>query len=316
LHVEERWMDEIEDMTTFVEVVRGLSLSRAAESLHISKSMVSRRLTRLEEGFGARLLDRTTRGVRPTEAGIELLERAERILDEMQQAREAVAAHSGAVLGTLRVTVPQSLGSRRMGNLFAEFAAAHPQLALDVDFDDRVKDLIDNKYDAAIRIGQMPDSSFIIRQLLPVKVMCLASPSYLAAHGTPQEPRDLYGHECLRYLNSRSGEWEFLSNGQPVRIRPKGRMASSNGEALLDWAIHGYGVVHAPSFLAEEALADGRLVQILENDAAPELSMCVMRPPGGFVPAKVRALTDFLVANMGVCQVVLQGEKGAGRRKT
>jgi DNA-binding transcriptional LysR family regulator len=292
-------MDEIEDMTTFVEVVRGLSLSRAAESLNISKSMVSRRLSRLEEGFGARLLDRTTRGVRPTEAGIELLERAERILDEMREAREAVAALSGTVLGTLRITVPLSLGGGRMGRLLAEFAALYPQLALDVDFDDRVKDLIDNKYDAAIRIGQMPDSSFIIRQLMPVKAACLASPDYLRRHGTPREPRDLYAHECLRYLNSRTGEWDFLSEGKLIRVRPRGRMASGNGEALLEWAIHGYGVVNAPTFMAEEAMADGRLVQVLEDYPSPEFSMCVMRPPGGLVPAKVRALTDFLVGAFG-----------------
>jgi DNA-binding transcriptional LysR family regulator len=292
-------MDEIEDMTTFVEVVRGLSFSRAAQSLNISKSMVSRRLARLEEGFGARLLDRTTRGVRPTEAGIELLERAEKILDEMRQAREAVAAHSGKVLGTLRVTVPQSLGARRMGRLFAEFAALYPHIALDVDFDDRLKDLIDSKYDAAIRIGQMPDSSFVIRQLQPVRAVCAASPDYLEKSGTPLEPRDLYAHECLRYLNARTGEWEFLVDGKPVRIRPHGRMASGNGEALLQWAILGYGVVNAPRFMVEDALKDGRLVQVLASYPSPELSMCIMRPPGGLVPAKVRALTDFLVARMG-----------------
>ncbi len=294
-------MDEIEDMTTFVEVVRGLSFSRAAQTLNISKSMVSRRLSRLEEGFGARLLDRTTRGVRPTEAGIELLERAEKILDEMRQAREAVAAHSGTVLGTLRVTVPQSLGARRMGRLFAEFAALYPQIALDVDFDDRLKDLIDSKYDAAIRIGQMPDSSFVIRQLQPVRAICAASPDYLEKNGTPLEPRDLYAHQCLRYLNARTGEWEFLADGKPVRIRPHGRMASGNGEALMQWAILGYGVVNAPSFMVEDALRDGRLVQVLAAYPSPELSMCIMRPPGGLVPAKVRALTDFLVSRMGDC---------------
>ena len=302
-------MDEIEDMTTFVEVVRGLSFSRAAQSLNISKSMVSRRLARLEEGFGARLLDRTTRSVRPTDAGIELLERAEKILDEMRQAREAVAAHSGKVLGTLRVTVPQSLGARRMGRMFADFARLYPEILLDVDFDDRVKDLIDSKYDAAIRIGHMPDSSFIIRQLQPVRAVCAASPDYLEKFGTPEEPRDLYGHECLRYLNARTGEWEFLSGGKQIRIRPHGRMASGNGEALLQWAILGFGVLYAPNFIVEDALKDGRLVRILADYASPELSMCVMRPPGGLVPAKVRALTDFLVTRMGVyCNEDEQGE--------
>ncbi len=292
-------MDEIDDLRAFVEVVRSRSFSRAAQARGISKSMVSRRIARLEDGFGARLLDRTTRGVRPTEAGTELLDRAERILADLEEARESIASRSGAVLGTLRLAAPLSFGVHALMPLLGEFSETHPDLVMEVDFDDRLVDVIEGRFDAAIRIGALPDSSFVIRRLAPVRSLCVASPDYLARRGRPAEPQDLSAHDCLRYLSRNAAEWEFLSGRRRIGVRPRGRLASTSGEALLDWARRGLGVAYLPAFMAEAAIAEGRLEWLLQDFPSPEYALCVMRPPGGRVPAKVRALTDFLVERLG-----------------
>ncbi|TPE49269.1 LysR family transcriptional regulator [Amaricoccus solimangrovi] len=292
-------MDEIEDLRSFVEIARSRSLSRAAEAMGISKSMVSRRLTRLEAGFGARLFDRTTRGVRPTEAGDELITRAERILAELEEAREVVAARSGTVLGTLRLAAPLAYGVHALTPLLGELAAANPGLEIEVDFDDRFVDLIESRFDAVIRIGTLPDSSFIARRLAPVRAHCVASPDYLARRGRPAHPRDLAGHDCLRYLTRGGSEWEFVSAGRRVGFRPRGRLASTSGDAILRWAIAGYGIALLPSFMGGDAIAGKRLERVLPDFPSPESALWIMRPPGGYVPAKVRVLTDFLVARLG-----------------
>jgi DNA-binding transcriptional LysR family regulator len=273
--------------------------NRAAKRLGVSKSIVSRRIGRLEAELNTRLLSRTTRGISPTEAGLELKARSERILSELEEAREAVAQQSGAVVGRLRLSVPLSFGVRHVAPVLAEMAQRHPRLELDVSYSDRLVDLIAERFDAAVRIGILKDSSLVARRLAPVRSVLVASPDYLARNGRPSTPSDLAGHECLIYTGRTVAEWQFRAGKRLISIRPEGRLRSDSGEAILQCAIAGLGIAEGPSFLVSDAIESGTLEPLLLDYATPEHGIYVVRPPGSYVPGKVRLLIDTLVARFG-----------------
>ena len=204
-------MTVIEDMRSFVGVVENGEFNRAAARLGISKSIVSRRVARLEADLGTRLLSRTTRGTSPTEAGLEFKARSERILAELDEAREAVAQQGDSAVGRLRLSVPLSFGLRYVTPVLGDMAKRHPKLEIDVFYSDRVADLIGERFDAAIRIGALRDSSLVARRLAPVRSVLVASPEYLAQHGRPTAPYDLKAHECLIYTGRSVSDWRFRS---------------------------------------------------------------------------------------------------------
>jgi DNA-binding transcriptional LysR family regulator len=292
-------MTELEDLRSFVEVVECGGFNRAAARLGVSKSIVSRRIARLEAELGARLLSRTTRGISPTEAGLEFKARSERILAELEEAREAVAAQGGGAVGRLRLSVPLSFGVRHVAPVLADMARAHPKREMDVSYSDRVVDLIGERFDAAIRIGTLKDSSLVARRIAPVRSVLVASPDYLARHGRPTTPNDLVAHECLIYTGRMVPDWQFRSGKRWISIRPQGRLRSDSGDAILQWAMAGLGITDAPSFLVSDAIAGGRLEPLLRDYGTPEFGIHVVRPPGAHVPGKVRVLIDTLVDRFG-----------------
>lgn len=296
-------MSDLEDMRSFVEVVRAQGFSPAARRLGLSKSMVSRRIGRLEAGLGTRLLDRTTRGVIPTDAGSELFARAERILADYDEAREVVSRQAGDIVGRLRVAAPLSFGQRALSEIFAEIAAAHPGLDLDVAFSDQLVDLVADRFDAAVRIGVLADSSLVARQIMPLKRAIVASPAYLARAGRPERPADLAQHECLQFANRLGADWRFYEGKRPVSVRTHGRLTTNNGECLLDWAITGLGIAQLPAYAAAEAVARGELEVLLPEARMPELGLHLVRPPGAYVPAKVRLLFDVLSKRLASSEV-------------
>ena len=292
-------MVELGDVRSFVEVVESGGFGRAARRLGISKSMVSRRIARLETDLGTRLLSRTTRGLSPTEAGLEFKTRSERILAELDAAREAVARQGGAVVGRLRLSVPLSFGVRHVAPVLAELARRHPRLEMDVSYSDRIVDLIGERYDAAIGIGVLKDSSLVARRIAPVRALLVASPDYLARNGRPSTPGDLAGHECLIYTGTSVPDWVFRAGKRSISVRPEGRLRSDSGEAIRQWAVEGLGIGVAPSFLVSDAIESGRLEPLLPEYALPEAGIHVVRPPGAHVPGKVRVLIDTLVERFG-----------------
>jgi DNA-binding transcriptional LysR family regulator len=287
-------MADLDDMRFFVEVVDRGGFNRAATRLGVSKSIVSRRMAALEADLGVRLLTRSTRGITPTEAGIEFKARCERILAEVAEAREAVVRQGGEVVGRLRLAVPQSFGVRHVAPILAEMAGRFPRLEIDVAFSDRIVDLIGDRFDAAVRIGALRDSSLVARKVAPVRSVIAASPAYLARHGRPASPSDLLQHECLIYTASVTPDWPLRVGKRWVAIRPSGRLRSDSGDAILGWAIAGLGIANLPSFLAAPEIRNGTLEPILTDCAMPEFGVYVVRPPGAQVPAKVRALIDTL----------------------
>ena len=292
-------MIELDDLRGFVEVVESGGFNRAAKRLGISKSVVSRRIAKLEADLGARLLSRTTRGISPTAAGLEFKMRSERILADLGDAREAVAHQGGEVVGRLRLSAPLFFGVRYVTPILAQMAERHPRLEMDVSYSDRMVDLIGERFDAAIRIGTLRDSSLIARRIAPVRSVFVASPDYLARNGRPSTPSDLAAHQCLIYTGRVAAEWQFRSGKRSISFRPEGRLRSDSGEATLQWAIAGLGITEAPSFMVSDAVESGALEPVLLDYSTLEHAIHAVRPPGSYVPGKVRVLIDTLVERLG-----------------
>jgi len=284
-------MFDLEVLTTFVEVADAGGVSAAARRLGLPKSIVSRRLQRLEQELDAQLLARTTRGASLTEAGANLREHAVRAIAELEAAREAVSPE-GDVRGRLRIAAPLSFGVTHLAPALVELARRHPRLHVHTSYSDNFVDLVKEGFDAGVRVGVLTDSNLIGRRIAPLRGACVASPAYLAAHGTPAVPQDLSQHECVLQGNE---TWRFTVDGATVSVRPQGRFKADNGSVLLAAAIAGLGIAALPDFLADEAITSGALIPVLTQFPSPEAGIYVVRPPGGAAPRKVRALIDILI---------------------
>ncbi len=294
-------MQSLEDVLAFVRVVETGGFSRAAERLGLSKSIISRRVARLEADLGVRLINRTTRGIAPTEAGLEFKTRCVEILSQLEAARDAVTCRDKDVAGTLRLAVPLSFGIARLAPAIAGFAAEHPRLSIDLSVSDRFVDLVAEGFDAAVRVGVLPDTSLIARRLGAVQSLLVASPAYVAKHGAPEKPQALAQRDCLIYSAGARETWQFRSGRKWASFRPQGRFRADNGEVLRAAALAGLGIAALPDFLVDEALADGTLVRLLEAYPMPEAGIHLLRPAGGPASARLRALSDHLVEWFGSC---------------
>jgi len=282
---------DLDDLCTFVEVADAGGVSPGARRLGISKSIVSRRLARLEEALGVQLLSRTTRGAALTEAGKSFREHAARITSEIDTVQEAISPE-GDVRGLLRVAAPLSFGPTHLAPVLAELARRHPLLHVHAAYSDRFVDLVGEGFDVAVRLGILPDSNLVARRICAIHGKFVVSPDYLAAHGAPQTPDDLLSHEALMQGTE---SWRLVDRGRPIVLRPCGRFKADNGAALLAAALAGLGVAALPDFLVDAHVDSGALIPVLSNYPLPEAGMFVVRPPGDFPTRKVKVLTDILV---------------------
>lgn len=290
-------MSLFDDMTAFVRVVEAGSFSGAAQRLGVAKSIVSRRIAALEARLGASLFHRTTRRLGLTEIGVAYAGRARQILADVAEANEIAGRLQSTLRGKLSIAAPMSFGWRHLSGAVAAFLAAHPELEIDLDLNDRTVDLVSEGHDLAIRIGDLPDSSLIARRLSPCRQVVCASPAYLAARGAPLTPADLAVHDGLIYGHRPPPEvWRFRV-GNVWQAAPPGtrRLAANNGESLLAAALAGLGVVLLPTFIAGDAVAGGDLSVVLADYELPSASIYVLWPPNRQLSAKVRAFVDFLV---------------------
>jgi len=290
-------VDNLSGVALFVQLAKAGSFVAAARQAGISPSAVSKSLARLEQRLGARLFQRSTRQLSLTAEGKLFLARSERILAEMQAAQEELAGHL-APHGRLRLGLPE------LGGLFlpalAAFAQLHPDIALDLDFSDALADVVGDGFDAVIRIGAPRDSRLAARKLGQFRSRLVASPAYLARHGTPQHPLDLQQHACLHYRFRHSGKieaWQLrLDDGVALPDLPLS-MVCNNVEARLHFARQGRGIAWLPDFHVRSAIADGSLAEVLADYATGELAAhgCwLLWPSGPHLAPKVRALVDFL----------------------
>jgi DNA-binding transcriptional LysR family regulator len=289
-------MDRLAGLAAFSEVVAAQSFSGAARRLGVSKAAISKHVARLEERLGARLLQRTTRRLSLTEIGLAFHARCVRILAEAEEAERAVHSLGMAVRGTLKVSVGVSFGVAHVSPLVPEFQARHPDLRLEMQFNDRRVDLIEEGFDVALRIAQMPDSSLIARRLAPIAHIVCAAPSYLERHGTPRAPADLRDHNCLiyTYLSSQD-QWRFVAaDGAAHTVRVAGNLAANNGEAQRQAALAGQGIILSPSFIVAPDLRAGRLVPLMPGYATPPTAVYAVYPETRHPAVKLRAFVDFL----------------------
>lgn len=292
----ERSSVDLLDVLAFVRVAETGAFSRAAERMGMAKSILSRRVARLEKQLGARLLTRSAQGASPTDVGLAYFERASNILAELEAAQEVVAEAVTQIAGPIRMSAPLSFGVQYLAPAIAEFAAANPKVELDIALDDRVIDLIGGGFDLAVRIGALPDSSLIARRIAPVRKLPVASPAYLDARGRPDHPRDLSGHDILLYTNE---SWRFRTGKGWEHVRGRPRLRADNGEMLRAAAIAGLGVCVLPSFIAASAFESGALEPLLVDYPMEESGLHVVMPPGRATTARVRALVDFLAGRFG-----------------
>ena len=284
-------MPNLEDLETFVAVADTGGVSAAARRLGLPKSIVSRRLGRLESELGAQLLTRNTRGAALTEAGATFREHAARAVAEIDAARESVSPN-GELRGLVRIAVPMSLGITQLAPMLAEFAARHPLLQVHVAYGDRFVDLIAEGFDMAVRIGYLQDSALVARRVGGVRATLVASPEYVHRHGAPKSLEELQSHPALMQGTE---SWRFQVGDKVVVVHPQGRFKADNGFALVAAVLAGLGVIVLPEFLADEHLASGKLVALLPEYPIPEAGLYIVRPPGDHPPRKVRVLTDFLL---------------------
>lgn len=282
---------EIDDLETFVEVADAGGVSPAARRLGVSKSIVSRRLFRLEAELGVQLLARTTRGAALTEAGATFRDHAARVCAEIDIARDLILP-SGELRGRLRVAAPLSFGPTHFAPVLAEMARRHPQLHIHTCYTDRFVDLVSEGYDCAIRIGYMQDSSLIARRIGPIHGKLVASPGYIAAHGAPATPDDIVAHEALMQGTE---AWQFMNGDRIVTVHPQGRFKADNGTALIAAALAGLGIAWLPDGLTREHLESGALVAVMTDYPPPPAGAYVLRPPGQHPARKIRVLTEMLI---------------------
>lgn len=310
-------MMELEDIRAFVEVAEAGGFGRAGQRLALSKSMVSRRVSRLEASLGAQLLSRTTRGVALTEAGAEFKEHADLVLAELEAARDSLAQRGEEIVGSLRVAAPLSFGMTHLAPVLAELAVRHPKLSVTASYSDRFVDLIGERFDVAVRVGNLADSSLIARRIAPINAAVVASPAYLERCGTPLTPEDLVGHEALMQGQE---AWRFRDGKKLITIRPEGRFKADSGQALVAAAVAGLGIACLPTFLAGHAIEAGELVSLLQDYPIPEAGLHVVRPPpASHMTGKVRALTELLIERFGgepywdVCHKAREAHKARDR---
>ncbi|WP_458369703.1 LysR family transcriptional regulator [Pseudomonas fluorescens] len=292
-------MNKFSDMSTFVAVVEAASFSEAGRRLGTTKSLVSQRMQKLEKRLGCVLLTRG-RPLKLTEAGQLFYADCTRIMLDLERAEESVQDSQASLSGTLRLAAPMAFTPRYLATLLARFALQYPQLCVDIEAQDRLANLQDGSFDVAIRLGMLNDSCLVARPLTENRHLICASPDYLARQGIPEHPDDLLQHDGLIYYNREpNGTWSLPLDGVQHSFRVRVRMRTDSGHQLLEGAIAGLGLVILPTFLAADALLDGKLVPVLADYAPSGGHISVVYRKTLKTPPKVQALIQFLGEEIG-----------------
>ncbi|MBO1013335.1 LysR family transcriptional regulator [Achromobacter sp. SD115] len=292
-------MDSLNGFVVFVQVAETRSFVAAGRQLGVSASAIGKSVARLEAKLGVRLFHRSTRSVTLTAEGMLFLERSRRILAEIEAAELELSRAAGAPRGRLRVSLP--LVSGLVLPVLGEFMREYPEIELDLDFTDRMVDVIEEGFDAVVRTGEPADSRLSARRLGSFQILLVASPAYLASRGTPRTPADLLHHSCLHYRFPSSGKLETWAlrqaEGEPELQLPVS-MICNNIETRMCFALQGLGIGYLPDFAIREPLADGRLVPVLAGQVERTNVFHVLWPASKHPSPKVRALVDFLCSRV------------------
>ncbi len=281
---------DTEDLRTFVDAADAGGVSAAARRLGLAKSIVSRRLARLEAELGVQLFARSTRGAVLTEAGEAFRDYAARIATEVDLARETILPE-GELRGRLRISAPLTFGPTHIAPAIAEMGRRHPLLSIQACYTDRFVDLVGEGYDCAVRIGYLPDSDLVARRIGPMRGKMVASPDYVRQFGAPETPDEVLNHEALMQGTE---VWRFMSGAKVITVRPQGRFKADHAPALAAAAVAGLGLACLPDCFIDQHIASGALVAVMCDYPPPPAGAYVLRPPGQNPARKIRVLTELL----------------------
>jgi len=293
-------MDKLEAMNAFAKVVATGSYAEAARRLGLTRSAVSKAVMELEQILGARLLDRTTRRVTPTEAGLAYYERATAIVADVEETELQISRLHDEPRGILKINAPMSFGILYLAEAVAEFMRRYPELRIELLLNDRFIDPLEEGVDVTVRIGSLSDSSLIARRLAPARLALVASREYIAQHGTPVAPKDLANHRCLAYGHmAASSRWQLTHGDTVISANYVSTLCSNNGEVLRAAALAGNGIANLPTFLVGPDIAADRLQLVLPDYPPPSLGIFALYAPNRYLAAKTRLFIDFLSTRFG-----------------
>jgi DNA-binding transcriptional LysR family regulator len=290
-------MSKLKQMESFVSVAARGSLTAAANAEGVAPAIMGRRLDALEERLGVKLLLRTTRRITLTHEGSAFLEDCQRLLADLANAEASVSAGGVKASGHLRITAPAGFGRRHVAPLIPKFYGLHPEVTISLNLSDRVVDIAGEGFDCAVRVGDMPDSSLVSVRMADNRRLCVATPAYLARHGTPQTPAELSRFHCLTLSSdaSQTRGWAFkLSAGEVSYMKPAGPLDCSDGQVLHDWCLAGHGIAWRSIWEVEAEIANGQLMAVLEDYAAQPNGVYAVFPQRKHLPLRVRLWIDFL----------------------
>lgn len=290
-------MDRLSEMEAFVSVVAQGGFTNAASKLGISKSAISKHISGLEARLGARLLNRTTRRVSPTELGLSYYDKAIAILANAQAADDMITAMQSTPKGVLRISAPVDLSNNLLSQAVSDFLQVYPDVSINLTLDDSFVEIVAEGFDVAIRIGNLVDSSMRARKLSETVTRFIASKEYLETNGTPKTIDDLAKHNLLHYSNLSTGNaWNIVApSGEERQIRAIGPLTVNNGSSLLKAAEAGLGIARLPTFIIDASVKAGRVVPILGNLPENRLGIHAVYPAGKFIQPILRAFIDYLV---------------------
>jgi DNA-binding transcriptional LysR family regulator len=288
-------MDKLNAMQVFVRVAEAGSFTAVANQENVARSMITRQIASLEKQLGSKLIIRSTRSLTLTTAGAAYLERCRVILNMVDAAESSLSEEKVEPRGRIRLGLPLSFGLQRLMPSLAEFSKLHPHIQLSMDFSDRRANLIEEGIDVSIRITGDLDPSDIVRKLGTCKILTLASPQYLAQHGTPRHPRELQNHECLAYaMDMKPANWIYDVNGANFNVPIRGRLMANNGEALMQATAAGIGITRQPDFIAQPFLNSAEVVEVLKKFAIAPLGIYAVLPSNRYIPHRVSVLIEYL----------------------
>jgi len=292
-------MDKLTNMEAFVRVVDAGGFSAAARKWGRSKAAVSKYVAALEEHLGVRLLRRTTRSIRLTDAGRSYHQRCVDLLAEVASLESAMREDNAALSGTLRVTAPPGFAARHLHLMTTDFVALHPGVTVDLDLTHRMVDLVSEGIDVAIRMTRPDDTSLVARRLAPAPVLAVASPDYLARCGAPEHPKELRDRDCLVDTNFKGqGRWPFKVDGRQIVVDVSGPFRANSPVAIRDWTLAGHGIALIPALIIDRELATGGLVEVLPGTVALSWSLYAVTSGRRYLPGRARAFIDHMTEAM------------------
>ena len=294
-------MDKLKQIESFASVATRGSLTAAAAAEGVAPAVIGRRIDALEARLGVKLLVRTTRRISLTHEGSAFLEDCQRLLADLANAEASVSAGGVKASGHLRITAPAGFGRRHVAPLVPQFLAEHPDVSLSLNLSDRVVDIVNEGVDCAVRVGDLQDSSLVSVRLADNRRLCVAAPAYLRRAGTPRVPADLARHACLTLSSeaSQTRGWAFTVAGELTHLRLTGRLDCTDGQVLHDWCVAGLGVAWRSAWEVGSDLAEGRLVSVLDEFAAPPNGIYAVFPHARHLALRVRLWIDFLKHSYG-----------------